>query len=510
MNKRVRIVIFYVMLLVAASVTLGQAQVTMEFTVSMAEPNNHLYHVEFRCDRIKADSIDFKMPAWTPGYYRILNFAQNVKDFDAKNIEGKTLKWEKAGGNIWRVKSEGADSIILRYDVEADSRSVAESLLNESRGYISPTSVFMHIAGWLDNPVTVIIKPHESFRQISTGLDPVEGRENTFTAPNFDTLYDCPIFIDNQEIIPFEVQGLPHRVAIVDPGQFDRQKLVSILKQMIDSAVSIVGEIPYKHYTFIMMGRGQGGLEHSNSMAVFTRIPNLDNPNDFKNWLGFIAHEYFHLYNVKAIRPVALGPFDYDKENPTNMLWLSEGGTVYYQYIILNRAGFMGRDEVLERFGRTINSYESSPGNKTMSAAKVSYDAWTMPFFGGGGTISYYDKGAGLCLLLDLKIRHESKNQKSLDDVMRVLYQKYFKQLKRGFTDKEFTAECEAVAGCPLKEFFEYVYTTKAIDYQKYLGYAGLDLEKPGDDTTDDRFRIKTIPDPNPLQSEILNNWLKN
>jgi len=510
MKHRIRIIIYCITLFIAASVTLGQTQAAVDFTVSMAEPNNHLYHVEFRCKGIKADTIDFKMPAWTPGYYRILNFAKNVREFAAEDGNGKALEWEKAADNIWRVKSGGENEIVLSYDVYANGRSVAESSLNESRAFISPTGIFMHVTDKLDNPMTVTIKPHKSFSQISTGLDTLEGKENTFTAPDFDNLYDCPIFIANQEIISFEVQGISHKVAIVNPGQFDREKLVSILKRMIEAAVSIVGEIPYKHYTFIMMGRGQGGLEHSNSMAVFTSIPNLDDPNDYKGWLSFIAHEFFHLYNVKRIRPIALGPFDYDKEKPTNMLWLSEGGTVYYEYIILNRAGFMDRDNVLEQFGRSINGYESSPGNKTMTVAKVSYDAWTMPFFGGGDTISYYDKGAGLCVLLDLKIRHETKNLKSLDDVMRILYRKYFKQLKRGFTDDEFRQECEKIAGCSLAEFFEYVYTTKAIDYKTYLGYAGLDLERPGDDTENRRFSIKRIPNPNPLQSAIYNDWLKN
>lgn len=314
MNNKILAVILFVTLLIAASVAFGQA--TMQFTVSMTEPNNHLYHVEFRCEGIKDETIGFKMPAWTPGYYRIMNFAQNVKDFVARDVEGKTLEWEKAGDNIWRVKTGEKNEIVLNYDVEANNRAVAASLLNSSRGYISPTSVFMHVVGWLDNPVTVTIELPTNFRQISTGLDPVEGRENTFTSPNFDTLYDCPIFIDDQQIISFEVQDLPHQVAIVEPGELDRQKLVSILKRMIDSAVSIVSEIPYKHYTFIMMGRGQGGLEHSNSMAVYTRIPNLDDPNDYKGWLSFIAHEFFHLYNVKRIRPIALGPFDMTRKIP--------------------------------------------------------------------------------------------------------------------------------------------------------------------------------------------------
>ncbi|MBN2180808.1 MAG: M61 family metallopeptidase [Sedimentisphaerales bacterium] len=505
-------IVFCLTLLFAASTVFGQTQgvaPNMSFTVSMSEPNSHLYHVEFCCEGIKTDTIDFKMPAWTPGYYRVLNFAKNVREFSAADGSGKTLEWEKAADNIWRVKTAGADRIILNYDVFANGRSVAESLLNESRAFISPTSVFMYVAGRLDDPVTVNIVPHESFSRISTGLDRIRSRENFFLAVDFDTLYDCPIFVANQEVIPFEVRGIPHNMAIVNPGEFDREKLISILRRMIEAAASVVGEIPYRHYTFIMMGRGQGGLEHSNSMAVYTRLPNMDEPNDYGRWLSFITHEYFHLYNVKRIRPVALGPFDYDKENRTNMLWFAEGGTVYYEYIVLNRAGFMSRSDVLEEFGKSINGYESSPGNKTITVAKVSYDAWTMPFFGGGDKISYYDKGSGLCVLLDLKIRHESKNKKSLDDVMRILYQKYHKQLKRGFTDEEFAAECEAVAGCSLKEFFEYVYTTNAIDYKTYLGYAGLELDRPDENAENGRIRIKQLPEPDQLQAAILNSWLK-
>lgn len=507
MKSKIRAIFYCITLFIAASAVSGQTPVAMEFTVSMAEPNSHLYHVELHCTGIKSDTIDFKLPSWTPGYYRILNFAKNISQFNAENGGGKKLEWEKAADNVWRVISNKENEIILSYDVFANGRSVAESTFNQSRAYICPTTTFMYIAGQLDNPVTVTIKPYKVFSQISTGLDPIEGKENTFTAPDFDTLYDCPIFVANQEIISFEVRGIPHKVAIVDPGELDREKLVSILTRIIEAATSIVGEIPYKHYTFIMMGEGLGGLEHSNSMAVYTSIPNFDDPNDYKDWLSFIAHEFFHLYNVKRIRPIALGPFDYDKENPTNMLWLAEGGTVYYEYIILNRAGFMDSNEVLETIGGIINSYESSAGNKTMTVAKVSYDAWTMPFFGNKDTISYYDKGTGLCTLLDLKIRHDTKNQKSLDDVMQALYRKYHKQLNRGFTDEEFTAECEKIAGCSLDEFFEYVYTTKAIDYAKYLGYAGLYLERPGDET--DKFRIRFLPNPDPLQSAILNDWLK-
>ncbi|MBN2128778.1 MAG: M61 family metallopeptidase, partial [Sedimentisphaerales bacterium] len=323
-----------------------------------------------------------------------------------------------------------------------------------------------------------------------TGLDPVQEQPYTFSAANFDVLYDCPIMVGNQEILSFAVEGVPHIVAITEPGDFDREKLVAVLKRMVEAAVAVVGDIPYRHYTFIMMGPGRGGLEHQNSMAVFTELPDLDDPNDFQGWLSFIAHEFFHLYNVKAIRPVALGPFDYDRENYTNLLWLSEGGTVYYESLILNRAGFMTRDDCLADFQRSIANYEDIPGHRFQSATQASFDVW-LHFLRRGGdsantTISYYDKGAALSLLLDLKIRHETKNRRSLDDAMRTLYQTYYRQKGRGFTDQELRQVCQAIAGCDLSEFFDvYASTTADIDYCKYLAYAGLTIDvepkaKPG------------------------------
>jgi len=195
-----------------------------------------------------------------------------------------------------------------------------------------------------------------------------------------------------------------------------------------------------------------------------------------------VAHEFFHLYNVKRIRPVALGPFDYDKENYTRMLWMSEGFTSYYEDLILRRAGLITRDDVLEAARSNIANYENIPGHLFQSAAESSFDTWLHSFGRGDNaantTISYYDKGAALGMLLDFKIRAETKNERSLDDVMRSLYQEYYKAKKRGFTDGEFRAVCERIAGCPLAEIFDvYVPTTKDIDYPKYLAYAGLDID---------------------------------
>jgi predicted metalloprotease with PDZ domain len=243
-----------------------------------------------------------------------------------------------------------------------------------------------------------------------------------------------------------------------------------------------MGEFPYRHYTFLIIGPGGGGLEHLNSTAVTLNPGSLADARGYQRWLSFIAHEYFHLFNVKAIRPIALGPFDYDRENYTNMLWFSEGVTVYYEYLLLNRAGLMTGDEVLERLGSTIAAYENAPGRRHQPATLSSFDTWT-GFFGrsehaANATISYYDIGCGLGLLLDLKIREASRGRSSLDDVMRTLYRAYYKEKKRGFTDREFRDVCERTAGVPLGEIFDvYSATVKEWDYAKYLGYAGLAID---------------------------------
>jgi predicted metalloprotease with PDZ domain len=462
----------------------------IEYTVSMENPNNHYFHVSLTYSGLKDKSIELKLPAWTPGYYMIMDYAKYVIEFKASDGSGRSLDWEKTSKNRWEINTDKTTVLKVNYDVFAFRTSVADSFLDDGRGFISPTGIFMHPAGQKDHPVTVTIIPYEKFSAISTGLDPVPGKENTYSASNFDVLYDCPILAGNQEILKFETGGIPYTIAAEKLGKIDRSKLAEDFKKIVETATSMIGEVPYKHYTFIMMNRGMGGLEHTNSMAVFTNRLDLNSTELSDGWLSFIAHEFFHLYNVKTIRPVALGPFDYDEENYTNMLWLSEGGTVYYEDLILNRAGFFSREDMFRELKTSISNYENIPGHLFQSVAQSSYDTW-MLFFNrsenaSNTTISYYDKGCAIAMLLDLKIRFESGSKKSLDDVMRNLYQVYYKDKKRGFTDKEFREVCEKAAGTSLSEIFDvYIPTVQDIDYSKYLGYAGLSIdtnpaEEPG------------------------------
>ena len=483
-----RLVFWSVAFLVVESLAFGQKpEGTMAFTVSMESPSNHVYHVVFRCVGLKGAIHDFKMPAWTPGYYTILDYAKNVENFRAEDGRGKPLSWERTTSNTWRVAGGPRASMTVSYDVKATTSFVANSYLDENRAYIMPAGLLMYIAGQIQHPVTLTVVPDPKWNTIATGLDPVSRKKpNTYAASDFDILYDSPILMGNLVTLPsFKIQGVPHRFFAHNPGAFDQEQFMNDLKAVLEAGIAVIGDIPYRHYTFLGIGPGQGGIEHLNSTSFSFRGTGLDTRSGRIRELSFLAHEYFHHYNAKRIRPMALGPFDYDRANLTRMLWVSEGLTSYYEYLMLSRAGMMTLDEILGVFRKHIAAYENNTGHLFQSATQSSYDTWSQGPFGGRGragirkTISYYEKGPVLGLLLDFRIRHQTQNRKSLDTVMRTLYREFYQEKKRGWTDEEFQAVCERVAGGSLAENFDYASTTREIDYGRYLAYAGLELEPP-------------------------------
>jgi len=452
---------------------------TFAFTVSLDPPEAHYYHVELRCDGLDGASQDFKMPAWMPGYYHIMDYAKNVVRFNATDAAGHPLGWTKIDKNTWRVNTAGAARIILTYDVYAFTRFVGNNYLDGQRGYFVGPGMYLYVSGKIDRPVTVCFRLPAGWSSVANGLDPVAAQPDTFLASDFDLLLDCPTLLGNQEHFGFEVNGIPHVIVAEDlPASLDRARIAGDLKKIVVKAAAMMGEIPYRHYTFLLMGRGAGGVEHLTSAAMLFNGESLGTPEGYRRWLSFAAHEYFHTYNVKRIRPIALGPFDYDRENFTTMLWEAEGFTSYYQDLLCERAGLMTSEQYFATLSRNISTYENSSGHRFQSAAQSSIDTWMRGDDAANTTISYYNKGPAIAAMLDYKIRAETKNQKSLDDVMRALYSEFFKQKKRGFRDEEFRAVCERIAGVSLSEIFDdYVATTKEIDYPKYFALAGLKID---------------------------------
>ncbi len=456
-----------------------QKNPAIEFVVAMESPQKQRFQVTMTCSGFTEDTLYFKMPSWMPGYYQLLHYADNLEDFNAVDGNGTSLPWSKSNRNSWKVAKGKSTTLTVSYRIKATQNFVASSFLNEQRGYISPAGVFLHVRDYLNLPSTLIIRAG-TWKDVATGLEPVPGKEHVYTAANFDILYDSPILIGNLETLPtFEVNGIPHRFIGYELGNFDRDQLVSDLKKIVSASAGIIGEIPYPHYTFIAIGPSRGGIEHLNSTSFGFNGTSLNSREGRIRMLNFLTHEYFHHYNVKRIRPIELGPFDYDKGNRTNMLWISEGLTNYYSLLVLKRANLITEDELYNLLRSHMMAFENSPGKLFQTLAQSSYETWSDGPFGRtddeiNKTISYYDKGPVVGWMLDLAIRQESKNKKSLDDVMRALYQKYYKTQERGFTEDEFRLEVEKAAGSELPEIFDYVYTLKPLNYPKYLSYAGL------------------------------------
>ncbi len=455
----------------------------LHYTVSMEQPNLHYFHVVLRSENLPGPTAEFRMPAWTPGYYKIMDYAGNVTGFRAADGDGRPLPWEKTSKNSWKVAKGKSSVVEIAYDVYGFNIFVASSYLAADHAFICPTATFMYVAGRLNEPAEVEVRPLDGWTGTATGLDPVTGKPHTYLAADMDRLYDSPIMAGALESFSFEVRGVPHTVASLVPFGTVKAKFADDLKRIVESAVSLIGEMPYRHYTFLLIGEGRGGLEHLNSCALTGTFDGLSDPRAYESFLSFVTHEFFHLYNVKSIRPIALGPFDYDRENYTKMLWVSEGLTVYYEYIILDRAGLITRDEALGFLGDVITAYEQGSGRKIQSATASSFDTWLNSYsrneHAANTTTSYYDSGAVLGLLLDLKIRSASHGRATLDDVMRTLYFDYYKGKGRGFTDEEFRRVCEKAAGADLSEIFvDYAEKAAPIDYAKYLAPFGLKSEE--------------------------------
>lgn len=475
--------LFIAIFLFKSVASFGQTQDPVRFSVTMPNPGNHTFHVVMEYKTGPHETSILKMPAWSPGYYQIMDFADGVANFVAKDGEGKALEFNKKGKNAWHIEKGKASVLKVEYDVITSREFVGTSFLDAEHGYIIPASVCLYPEDEIKRPAEITVKPFEKWKNVATGLDLIPGKDFTYTAPDFDILYDSPILIGNLEELPaFEVKGIPHRFIGYKMGDFDRVGFMHDLKKMVEEASAVIGDIPYKHYTFLAIGPGRGGIEHLNSTAVSFAGAELGNPAGKIRLLSFLTHEYFHHYNVKRIRPVELGPFNYDRGSKTNLLWVSEGLTVYYEYPILDRAGLMTEAEMLDAFKSLILSLETQPGRLYQSLAQASAETWSDGPSGRvndefNKTISYYVKGPIVGLFLDFKIRHETKNKKSLDDVMRTLYQEFYQKQQRGFTEAEFRKVCEKIAGTSLEEIFHYVYTTKELDYVKYFNYAGLDID---------------------------------
>ncbi|KIO77711.1 peptidase M61 [Pedobacter lusitanus] len=473
------------LLIFLAPALAAQAQTAVNYEVSFKEPQAHYADVKMHVDGLKKEYIDVKMPVWAPGSYLIREFSRNVEGFTATSGK-KTLKTEKLKKNTWRVYTGSSNSVDINYSVYAFEVSVRTSFIDASHAFLSPTGIFMYPDNQLALPSTVKVIPFEGWYKVSTGLEPVAGRQFTYTAKNYDILFDSPIEVGNQDVFEFTAAGVKHEVAMYGGGNYNAERLKTDMAKVIEQATAIYGENPNKHYTFIVHNfqRGGGGLEHLNSTVLGASRDAYATEKGYKGFLGLVAHEYHHLWNVKRLRPVALGPFDYENENYTTDLWIAEGFTAYYENKLMLRAGLISKEEFIETLTKSMSDVINTRGGYVQSAAMSSFDAWIKYYRpdenSKNSSISYYSKGEIVGMLMDLEIAHATQGKSSLDQVMKAMYEQC-KIKGRGYTDAEFKTMVEKISGISFTGFWaKYVNGTEPVEYEKYLGYAGIKVKDEG------------------------------
>lgn len=461
-------------------------QAAVSYTVSMSKPNTHYFEVKVEADAKGKGSLRFIMPVWTPGSYLVREFSRNVVGFAAREKgSGRELESHKDSKNSWVVETGDAAELEVNYRVYAHEFTVNTSYLDDLHGLINGASVFMYVEGTEDQPLTLSLIPYQGWKVVSTGLERVETSppgSNVYRAPSFDVLVDSPIEIGNQDLYEFEVESVKHTVSISGLDRELQPRLVGDIKRIVEHTVPVLAEIPYERYIFILdfTDSTSGGLEHLNSTHCMLPRLRLQPEEEYRRALSLFSHEFFHAWNVKRMRPRGLGPFDYTSEAYTRSLWVAEGITSYYDNLILRRAGLLSAGAYLDLLCEDINALSSLPSSLVESAEEASFDTW-IKFYrrdenSPNVASSYYSQGAVIGWMIDIEVRRLSGNSLSLDDIMRKVYRETYKQ-GRAYTDEEFERACNQVAGSDLSGIFEKrVRGRERVDFNRYLGYAGLRL----------------------------------
>lgn len=458
-------------------------EATLFYQVAMSQPASHLFEVTLQVSNWQSATLDLKMPVWTPGSYLVREYAKHVQDFLAQDSNGKVLASQKVSKNHWQIKTQGCSEIKVSYRIFANELTVRTNHLDTTHGYFNGAALFFFVPGLEQQPLQIQIIPPQSDWQVTTSLPKIEGENYTFVAPDFDTLVDTPVEIGTQQVYDFEVLNKPHSLAIWSQGNADPQKIIADIKKVIETEAKIFGGLPYEQYLFILhlSGSGYGGLEHKDCCTLNYPRFGFRDREKYNRFIQLVAHEFFHLWNVKRIRPKALETFDYEAENYTTSLWFCEGTTSYYDLLIPLRAGIYNRQIYLENLSKDITKYLHTIGRKVQPLGESSYDAWIKLYRRDANSdnnqISYYLKGQLVSLLLDLLIRAKHQNKRSLDDVMGLMWQR-FGQDEIGFTEVQLRETIAEIAEQDLADFFfRYIETTEELPFNDYLDSFGLYLK---------------------------------
>lgn len=477
----------------------------LRYRVVPLRPSAHEFAVELTIPEPAADGQRLILPAWIPGSYLVRDFARHIVEIAAEDGDGEPVRLDKEDKQTWRA-APAKGPLVLRTVVHAHDPSVRSAWLDRRRGFFNGTSLFLEPEGHDHRPCELDLEPPaegsvDGEWTVATALTPAgaaEGGFGSYRAADYATLIDSPVAMAPLARVGFEVAGIPHTIAISGHHRADLPRLAEDVRAICEEQVAVFGELPVtERYVFYLhvVGDGYGGLEHADSTALVARRDHLPRPggdvdaDGYAELLGLFSHEYFHLWNVKRIRPAAFTPYDLRGEVHTTLLWAFEGITSYYDDRALVTAGRIDREAYLERLGRVITRVMRGSGRHRQSVADSSFDAWTRFYQQDANApnaiVSYYAKGALVALALDLLLRRDAGTR--LDDVMRRLWADYGRP-GIGVPEEGIRATAEAVSGLDLGDFFaRYVHGTEDPPLAELLATTGVALRTRPRGGRDDR-----------------------
>ena len=453
----------------------------LAYRVAMPQPQTHLFEVELTVSNWGGELLDIKMPVWTPGSYLVREYVKQLQNFAVVNSEGKKLTSTKVAKNHWQIQTYNSAEIKISYRMFANELTVRTNHLDATHGYFNPAALCFYIPDYEHCPIEIRIAPPHPDWQITTPLPEIS--HQTFLASDFDTLVDSPFEIGTQQIYDFTVLDKPHQLVVWGQGNLDPQIAIADIKKIVEIEANIFGGLPYEKYIFLLhlSPGGGGGLEHKNCCSLLYPRFGFQGEEKHNRFMQLVAHEFFHLWNVKRIRPAALEKFDYEGENYTPSLWFSEGTTSYYDLIIPRRAGIYDDKEFLAELSKEITRFLTTPGRLVQPLSESSFDAWIKLYRpdtnSSNSQMSYYLKGEMVTLLLDLLIRDRTQGAKSFDDVLVAMWEQFGKP-EIGFTETQLKNIIESIASQDLTEFYDrYIHGVEELPFNEYLKPFGTELQ---------------------------------
>lgn len=451
------------------------------YTVAVADIPAKTYRVTVRAEGVTEPTVSFAIPAWTPGWYVITQAQKNISRVSAAAGD-KALPVTPVDPRTWRVEAGGAPTVTFSYDLKASDRNYGffEPYLDEKNGFLPGPASLVYVVGGTSAPCSVTYQVPNGWK-IATANDPTD-KPDTFTAPDYDTLADHPADIGAFQRYDRTIRGIPFSVVLVGTEGTGYEAWAEDVFKISDAGIRVFGSAPFPRYIYhfhvVRRSGFMAGLEHLNSTVISVPQAALRTRNG--SALALTAHEFVHAWNVKRIRPAALGPFDYSREVRVKDLWWMEGVTDYYAPRLVVEAGLRGRDFWLAYMADQISSLQNNTARHEVTLEQASLDVWSGGGSDGVGGLSYYNKGLVVGFLLDLEMRRLSENKVGLDDLMKALMAEVTRTGK-GLEDGAIERTASRLVGKDLSAFFERALRSKnELAYDAAVAAAGLKMSGQG------------------------------